>query len=112
MGRQTEAGLSLFHRHLFRLSKAPLSPVKKKQSVRRPPRFFKDIGMMFPVRRLARKLKNASQLRVGLAPAIFLAAVLQYLITEIFDLTVSKPQLIDSHINCNIETEQIRRFMT
>lgn len=66
---------------------------------------------MFPVRRLARKLKKASQLHVGIAPAIFLAAVLQYLITEIFDLTLSEPQLTDSHINCNIKTEQIRRFM-
>jgi len=55
---------------------------------------FNDIGILFPVRRLARKLKKASQLHVGIAPAIFLAAVLQYLITEIFDLTVSEPKLL------------------
>ena len=44
-------------------------------------------GLIFPVSRIHRKLKSTNEYRVGVGAAVYLAAVLEYLISDLCEIT-------------------------
>ena len=69
-------------------------------------------GVLFPIRRLWRQLKNSTHLRILLKSAVYLSAVLEYLVSEVLDLSgtvtkrVKKKIIKPNHINTALKCDQ------
>lgn len=88
---------------------------KKKTSVSRSAK----AGLLFPVGRIARMLKKGKYARrIGAGAPVYLAAVLEYLITELIELAGNaarddkKRRIIPRHIQLAIrEDEELRKLL-
>jgi len=74
-------------------------------------------GVIFPIRRIFRKLKKRTHLRIWIKAAVYTAAVLQYLISEVLDLAgtitkrfkkkIIKPIHINNALKCDEELDKL-----
>lgn len=82
-------------------------------TVKKPTSNSTRAGLTFPVGRLHKKLKNGEySKRVGIAASVYLAAVLEYLTTEILELAGNaardnkKARITPRHIMLAIKNDQ------
>jgi len=76
-------------------------------------------GITFPIRRIFRKLKKRTQLRIWIKAAVYTAAVLQYVVSEVLDLAgtitkrlkkkIIKPKHINNALRCDEELDKLTR---
>ena len=74
-------------------------------------------GVTFPIRRIFRKLKKRTHLRIWIKAAVYTAAVLQYVVSEILDLAgtitkrfkkkIIKPSHINNALRCDEELDKL-----
>ena len=76
-------------------------------------------GLIFPVRKLIKKLKKRTMLRIWINSAVYLASVIEYLVSEILDLSgqitkkakkkIIQPNHINGALKCDQELNQLTK---
>jgi len=76
-------------------------------------------GLAFPVRRIWRQLKKQSLMRIQIKSAVYMSSVLQYIVSEILDLSakvtkrfkkkIVKPKYLNYAMKCDKELHQLTK---
>ena len=75
-------------------------------------------GLIFPSRRVARKMKEVDGKRVGKTASVYAAAVLEYLVSEVLELSGNackdngKRRIIPRHIKLALDLDEELRALT